>query len=90
MSLMHRGLRPLVATVVFAVDADAMKGRPGFRSGVRPNHWMPGRDYALTGQLDFLGREWVKPGERCDALGTFIVPEQDRSSFRPRLCLAGR
>jgi hypothetical protein len=42
---------------------------------------MPGRDYALTGQLDFLGREWLKPGEQCSALGTFIVPEQDRASF---------
>lgn len=83
MSSMHGGLRPTVATVVLALDAEAMKGRPGFRSGVRPNHWIPGRDYALTGQLDFLGREWLRPGEQCAALGTFIVPEQDRSSFVP-------
>lgn len=80
---MDRGCRPVTATVVFSLDAEAMKGRPGFRSGVRPNHWMPGRDYALTGQLDFLGREWLKPGEQCAALGIFIVPEQDRSRFVP-------
>ncbi len=81
MNPMHRGVRPLTATVVFALDAEAMKGRLGFRSGIRPNHWMPGRDYALTGQPDFLGREWLRPGEQCSALGTFIVPEQDRASF---------
>jgi hypothetical protein len=57
--------------------------RPGLRSGVRPNHWMPGRDHALTGQLDFLGREWLKPGEQCAALGILIVPEQDRDRLVP-------
>src|SRR5512139_1094939 len=83
MNSMHRGLRPIVAIVVFALDAEAMKGRAGFRSGIRPNHWMPHRDYAITGHLDFLGRDWLRPGEQCRALGTFIVPEQDRSSFVP-------
>jgi hypothetical protein len=30
MNPMHRGVRPLIAIVAFALDGEAMKGRPGF------------------------------------------------------------
>ena len=32
-----------------------MKGREGYKSGIRPNHWIPGRDYTFKqyrGQTD--------------------------------------
>src|SRR6478672_13595200 len=72
-----------VAMVEFALDAVAMKGRLGYRSGIRPNHWMPGRDYTFMGHLHFVDREWLKPGEKCEAKGSFIIAEQDFSSFVP-------
>ncbi len=73
----------LVARVEFALDAKAMEGRPGYRSGIRPNHQMPGRSYNFIGQIDFPDREWLRPGEACEASGSFIVAEQDRASFVP-------
>ena len=69
------------ATVRFALDADAMKGRPGFRSGIRPNHWIQDRDYTFMGKLDFVDREWLRPGEECTATVTLLIAEQDRERF---------
>ena len=83
MDLSHLNVGRLTALVEFTLDAAAMKGRPGYRSGVRPNHWMPGREYAFVGQLDFVDREWLRPGEMCEAKGNFIIPEQDLPSFLP-------
>jgi hypothetical protein len=72
----------LVLTVEVALDEAAMRGRPGYYSGVRPNHRMPGRDYTFIGQLDFVDRELLQPGECCQARGTFVIAEQDRSKFQ--------
>jgi hypothetical protein len=85
MDLTHLKVGSLVATVELALDGEAMQGRRGYRSGVRPNHWMPGREYAFIGQLDFVGREWLKPGETCEARGSFIIAEQDAGSCIPGL-----
>ena len=60
-----------------------MAGRPGYHTGIRPNHRMPGRDYYFIGQLDYSDREWLRPGEVCEASGSFIVAEQDRGKFLP-------
>ena len=73
----------LSGIVELSLDAVAMKGRRGYRSGVRPNHWLPGRDYACIGQLEFLDREWLGPGEACKARGRFIIAEQDLGDFVP-------
>jgi hypothetical protein len=75
----------IAATVELALDAIAMKGRPGYRSGIRPNHWMPGREYTFIGSLIFVDREWLTPGEKCKAKGSFIIPEQDLVNFVPGL-----
>lgn len=79
---------PLVTTdltcmVEFGLDPVAMHGRPGYYSGVRPHHQMPGREYNFIGQLDYLDRELLRPGEVCRAKGSFIVAEQDLDRFRP-------
>jgi hypothetical protein len=71
------------ATVRFALHAEAMKGRAGFRSGVRPNHWLQDRDYTFMGKLDFIDREWLRPGEECTATVTLVIAEQDRERFVP-------
>jgi hypothetical protein len=71
--------------VEFTLDGVAMRGRPGYRSGIRPNHWMPGRGYTFMGHLDFMDREWLRPGETCQARVSFIIPEQDLTQFVPGL-----
>jgi hypothetical protein len=73
----------LLANVELVLDAKAMAGRLGYRSGIRPNHRMPARNYHFIGQLEFQDREWLRPGERCEARGSFIVAEQDRGNFIP-------
>jgi hypothetical protein len=83
MDLRHLKVGGLSALVEFELDSAAMAGRPGYISGVRPNHWMPGRGYAIFGQLDFVDREWLRPGETCEARGSFIIAEQDLASFVP-------
>src|SRR6478735_3990975 len=55
----------VIAEVEVSLNPSAMANRPGFGSGVRPNHWIPGRHYTYIGQLDFKDREWLKPGESC-------------------------
>jgi hypothetical protein len=69
--------------VDFGLHADLMPGRPGFRSGVRPNHWVPGWATTFIGQLSFDNREWLRPGEQCVARGSLIVPLQRSPSFVP-------
>jgi hypothetical protein len=71
------------ATVKFALSAEAMKGRAGFRSGIRPNHWLQDREYTFVGQLDFIDRDWLRPGEECAATVTLLIAEQDRDRFVP-------
>ncbi|MBM4208368.1 MAG: hypothetical protein FJ190_10295 [Gammaproteobacteria bacterium] len=55
----------------------------GFGTGVRPNHSIPGRHYFFFGQLDFKDRDWLKPGESCEAEATFCVPQADLALFVP-------
>lgn len=69
--------------VEVALDATAMHGRDGYRTGVRPNHRMPGRDYTFIGQLDFQDREWLRPGETCLATARLLVADQDLARFHP-------
>lgn len=71
------------ATVEFGLYESAMKGRHGYKSGVRPNHWIPGRDYVFSGQLDFRNRKELSPGQTCTAIGTFSVVTQDVKDFLP-------
>lgn len=75
----------LTATVRLTLDAKAMDGRPGYRSRIRPNHRIPGREQYFIGQLEFSDREWLKPGEECEARGSFIIAATDRAFFTPGL-----
>jgi hypothetical protein len=75
----------VIAEVEVSLNPSAMANRPGFGSGVRPNHWIPGRHYTYIGQLDFKDREWLKPGESCKAICRFLVPPDDLSLFAPGL-----
>ena len=60
-----------------------MQGRPGYKSGVRPNHWIPGRDYPFIGQIDFDEPELLKPGDSCIASSNLYIVSQDRELFVP-------
>jgi len=61
---------------------EAMKDRCGFVTGISPNHWIPGKDYAFLGKLKFIDIETLKPGATCKANGSFLVPRQDVHLFK--------
>ena len=70
----------------------AMKNRWGYRTGISPNHWIPGRDYAFIGKLNFIGVEILEPGRTCRAIGGFVLPKQDlpliKNGFTWHICEA--
>jgi len=74
------------ATVEVGLYESCMQEREGYYSGVRPNHWMPGRDYCFMGQLDFINTDLLKPGSNCKANGRFIIASQDIHEFKPGYC----
>lgn len=84
----------VIAKVEISLNPSAMADSPGFRTGVRPNHWIPGRHDTYIGQLDFTDREWLRPGDTCDAIGRFLVPPRDLDLFAPgfawHICEANR
>jgi hypothetical protein len=55
----------------------------GYGTGVRPNHNFPGRSYSVIGQLDFIEKDWLCPGESCEAKGHFLIPVEDTVDFVP-------
>ena len=66
------------------LDADAMRGGEGWRSGIRPNHRIPGRGSEMfMGMLSFLDREWLRPGECTEASGSFLIMPIDEPLFVP-------
>lgn len=69
--------------VVVGLHESCMNGRLGYKSGVRPNHWIPGRDYTFLGQVEFEGRGILRPGESCNATVKCIVATQDIELFKP-------
>lgn len=69
--------------VEFGLHLSCMHGRKGYGTGIRPNHWIPGRDYTFIGQVDFIDREWLEPGEKCTANVRCIMPAQDLEKFKP-------
>ncbi|MEM6818050.1 MAG: hypothetical protein AAF578_04630 [Pseudomonadota bacterium] len=72
------------ATVIVFLDASKMRGSPAYRSGMKPNHRIDAEtnDY-FTGELTFRDREWLQPGESCEATGTFTVAKKDLELFVP-------
>ncbi len=68
----------LRAIVEFGLYENCMKGRPGYKESVRPNHWIPGRRYTFMGKIEFQDREWLRPGETCHAKGSYIIASQDK------------
>ena len=74
------------ASVEVGLHESCMRDRDGYYSGVRPNHWMPGRDYCFMGQLDFIDTDLLKPGDTCRANGRFIIASQDIPEFKPGYC----
>ena len=73
-------------TVEVGLHETCMKDRDGYRTGVRPNHWIPGRDYTFAGQLDFQAKEWLRPGETCKASLSCVVATQDLHLMVPGFC----
>jgi len=67
--------------IEFALHEYCMKDRDGYHSGVRPNHWIPGRDYTFIGQVNFIGKELLRPGEKCKAILKGIIAKQDKEAF---------
>lgn len=37
--------------IIFGLHSSCMEGRVGYRSGISPNHWIPGRGYAFIGKI---------------------------------------
>jgi len=62
---------------------NCMKDRPGYRSGVRPNHWIPGREYCFIGEIRFKTNEWLKPGDEDIAIISCLIASQDKKLFQP-------
>ena len=72
------------ARVRVCLDAEEMLGREGWRTGVRPNHRIPGRGNEMfIGMLKFLDREWLRPGECAEATGSFMLMPVDVPLFVP-------
>jgi hypothetical protein len=71
------------ATILLTLDAEAMAGRPGYSSGVRANHRIPGREDFFAGAMFFPDREWVRPGETAEVSGNFRIYSDDVDKFVP-------
>ncbi|WP_281556007.1 hypothetical protein [Thalassomonas sp. RHCl1] len=71
----------LEAIIKVGLHKECMKDRKGYGTGIRPNHWIPGREYTFMGQIDFEDRDWLHPGETCKARFRFLIPAQDQSKF---------
>ena len=71
------------AKIIVTLHKYCMQDREGYKTKIRPNHWIPGRDYAFAGQLEFVDRELLRPGESCYAIGQFIAATQDKYLFVP-------
>lgn len=70
------------ARVRVCLDAGAMRGREGWRTGIRPNHRIAGRaNEMFMGMLEFSDREWLRPGECAEAIGSFMIMSVDMPLF---------
>ena len=71
------------ATIILTLDPEAMAGRPGYSSGVRANHRIPGREDFFAGAMFFPNREWVRPGETAKVSASFRIYSADAGKFVP-------
>ena len=71
------------ATILLTLDSKAMAGRPGYSSGIRANHRIPGRDDFFAGAMFFPDREWIRPGETAEVSGNFRIYSDDADKFIP-------
>lgn len=69
--------------IEFGLHESCMQGRDGYYSGIRPNHWIPGRDYTFIGQVNYEDRDLLKPGEKCNATLKGVIATQDKGKFIP-------
>ena len=67
--------------IEFGLNSDSKLEFNGYRTGIRPNHWIRNKQYTVIGQIDFLDCEWLKPGESCRAICSFYAPKQDEKLF---------
>ena len=84
----HRDIETgyLVAEVEFCLDEFAQLDVAVWNTGIRPQHRIAGRPYTFIGQLDFIGRNTLGPGECCRAKASCIIAEQDRPYFVAGFC----
>ena len=71
------------ATIILTLDPEAMSGRPGYSSGVRANHRIPGREDFFVGAMFFPDQELVRPGESAEVSGNFRIYSDDADKFVP-------
>ena len=64
--------------IEFGLHESCMQGRDGYYSGIRPNHWIPGRDYTFIGQANNEDRNLLKPGEKCNATLKGVIATQEK------------
>ena len=70
--------------VLVSLSAEAMVGRPGYKSGVRPNHRMPWEKARyFVGSLRFTEEQWLRPGKTLEAEAELIVYRSDLMHFEP-------
>lgn len=60
-----------------------MAGRLGYRTGVRPNHRVPGREYFFLGEITFETEDWLSPGDTRIGMVNCVIASKDRPLFKP-------
>lgn len=71
------------ATIVLTLDPKAMAGRPGYSSGVRASHRIPGREDSFAGVMFFPDRGLIRPGQSAEVSGNFRIYSDDADKFVP-------
>jgi acetyltransferase-like isoleucine patch superfamily enzyme len=61
---------------------DAMNGRPGYRTGIRPNHKIRETGYIFFGEITFGNDVWLKPGGTIFGKINCVIACQDRPLFK--------
>lgn len=69
--------------IEFGLYESCMQNRIGYKTGISPNHWIPGRDYSFRGHIEFSDRDTLKPGDVCKATIKCLIAAQDRCLFVP-------
>ena len=80
-ALLERPIRARAEIELYPADVSGKT--TGYKSGVRPNHFVAELGHTVIGTIEFEGREWLQVGERSTALVTFLHYEPLAQLLRP-------